>query len=45
MVLNNRDYNIDKNNRDYGFCHNRAALHYINCDFINSGFYLLSDWT
>ncbi len=23
---NNRDYNIDQNNRDYDFCHNRAAL-------------------
>ncbi len=26
IVLNNRDYNIDQNNRDYDFCHNRAAL-------------------
>ncbi len=25
-MLNNRDYNIDQNNRDYDFCHNRAAL-------------------
>ena len=24
--LNNRDFNIDKNNRDYDFFHNRAAL-------------------
>ncbi len=24
-VLNNCDYNIDQNNRDYDFCHNRAA--------------------
>ncbi len=26
IVLYNRDYNIDQNNRDYDFCHNRAAL-------------------
>ncbi len=26
IVLNNRDYNIDQKNRDYDFCHNRAAL-------------------
>ncbi len=26
IVLNNRDYNIDQDNRDYDFCHNRAAL-------------------
>ncbi len=26
IMLNNRDYNIDQNNRDYDFCHNRAAL-------------------
>ncbi len=25
-MLNNRDYNIDQNNRDYDFCHNQAAL-------------------
>src|SRR4029434_3869821 len=24
--LNNRDFNIDQNNRDYDFFHNRAAL-------------------
>ena len=24
--LNNRDFNIDENNRDYDFFHNRAAL-------------------
>ena len=24
--LNNRDINIDQNNRDYDFSHNRAAL-------------------
>ena len=24
--LNNRDFNIDQNNRDYDFSHNRAAL-------------------
>jgi hypothetical protein len=24
--LNNRDFNIDPNNRDYDFSHNRAAL-------------------
>ena len=24
--LNNRDFNIDQNNRDYVFSHNRAAL-------------------
>ena len=22
----NRDFNIDQNNRDYDFCHNRPAL-------------------
>ncbi len=27
IVLYNRDYNIDQNNRAYDFCHNRAALH------------------
>ena len=26
IVLNNRDFNIDKKNRDYHFVHNRAAL-------------------
>ena len=26
IVINNRDYNIDQNNRDYDFGHNRAAL-------------------
>ena len=26
IVLNNRDLNIDQNNRDYDFCHYRAAL-------------------
>ncbi len=26
IVLNNLDYNIDQNNRDYDFCHNQAAL-------------------
>jgi len=26
IVLNNRDFNIGQNNRDYDFCHNRAAL-------------------
>ena len=26
IVLNNRDLNIDQNNREYEFCHNRAAL-------------------
>ena len=25
-MLNNRDLNIDQNNHDYDFCHNRAAL-------------------
>ena len=25
-MINNRDYNIDKNNRDYEFGHNRAVL-------------------
>ncbi len=25
-MLNNRGYNIDQSNRDYDFCHNRAAL-------------------
>ena len=25
-MLNNRDFNIDKNNRDYHFVHNRSAL-------------------
>ncbi len=25
-VLNNRDYNIDQNTRDYDLCHNQAAL-------------------
>ncbi len=29
IVLNNRDYNIDQNNRDYDFCHNRAALSHV----------------
>ena len=24
--LNDRDFNIDQNNRDYDFLHNRAAL-------------------
>ena len=24
--LNNRDFNIDQNNRDYDFCHNQLAL-------------------
>jgi len=26
IVTNNRDFNIDQNNRDYDFGHNRAAL-------------------
>ena len=26
IVINNRDFNIDQNNRDYDFGHNRAAL-------------------
>ena len=26
IVINNRDFNIDQNNRDYYFGHNRAAL-------------------
>ena len=26
IVINNRDYNIDQNNCDYDFGHNRAAL-------------------
>ena len=26
ILINNRDYNIDQNNRDYDFGHNRAAL-------------------
>ena len=26
IVLNNPDLNIDQNNPDYDFCHNRAAL-------------------
>ena len=26
IVLNNRDFNIDQNNRDHHFVHNRAAL-------------------
>ncbi len=30
IVLNNRDYNIDQNNRDYDFCHNQAALLYLS---------------
>ena len=25
-LVNNRDLNIDQNNRDYNFAHNRAAL-------------------
>ena len=25
-MMNDRDYNIDQNNRDYDFGHNRAAL-------------------
>lgn len=25
-MFNNRDLNIDQNNRDYDFCHDRAAL-------------------
>ncbi len=25
-MLNNRNRNIDQNNSDYDFCHNRAAL-------------------
>ncbi len=27
IMLNNRDYNIDQNNREYDFCHVRAALY------------------
>ncbi len=35
-MLNNRDYNIDQNNRDYDFCHNRAAL--LHTHSIHMGF-------
>jgi len=48
IVINNRDYNIDQNNRDYDFGHNRAALHRItscfelNCDI--TGRWLTSDF-
>jgi len=28
-VINNRDLNIDQNNRDYHFGPNRAALHWL----------------
>ena len=30
--LNNRDINIDQNNRDYDFSHNRAALCHLMSD-------------
>ncbi len=40
----NRDYNIDQNNRDYDFCHNRAALPalqpFINLTFLNLLLYM-----
>ncbi len=35
-MLNNRDYNIDQNNRDYDFCHNWAALRQINNNLLKS---------
>ena len=38
--LNNRDFNIDQNNRDYDLFHNRAALN----DVIVQVFYF-EDWS
>ena len=39
--LNNRDINIDQNNRDYDFSHNRAALIAIAATYgVESGKYI-----
>ncbi len=35
-MLNNRNYNIDQNNRDYDFCHNRAGLYTLICINLNN---------
>ena len=35
IVINNRDFNIDQNNRDYDFGHNRAALDNNTKDYLN----------
>jgi len=33
IAINNHDYNIDQNNHEYDFCHNRAVTYFFQDGF------------